>query len=147
LQALAQSVIAGKTVYLQGAKICPTQVAKFVEHKRVQLRAGVFLSAQLDADIDENAMAIIELKLEYSRAIQQRPGPWRETWDVEYYLKALEEIYAVSEFEKFAKAEGIWHALITDFQKTLRVDASVARALSFSFTAVLVETKSGSATS
>jgi hypothetical protein len=52
LQALVQSVIVGKTVYLQGAKICPTQVVKFVEHKRVQLRAGVYLSAQLDADID-----------------------------------------------------------------------------------------------
>ena len=64
LQALAQTVIAGKTVYLQG------------DHKWVQLRSG----AQLDADIDENAMAIIKLKLEHSRAIKQRPGPWRETW-------------------------------------------------------------------
>ena len=50
-----------------------------MDHKRVQLRSGVFLLAQLDADIDENAMAIIELKL------QQRPGPWRKTWDVEYF--------------------------------------------------------------
>ena len=30
LQALAQSVIAGKTVYLQGAKISPAQVASFI---------------------------------------------------------------------------------------------------------------------
>ena len=57
LQALAQTVIAGKTVYLQGAKISPAQV----DHKWVQLRSG----AQLDADIDENAMAIIKLKLEH----------------------------------------------------------------------------------
>ena len=49
----------------------------------MQLRSGVFLLAQLDADIDENAMAIIELKLE--------PGPWRKTWDVQYFLKALED--------------------------------------------------------
>jgi hypothetical protein len=75
-------------------------VAKFVDHKRVQLRPGVFLLAQLDADIDENAKAIIELKLGHSRAIQKRPGPWREIWDVEYFLKALEEIYAVSEVDK-----------------------------------------------
>jgi hypothetical protein len=76
----------------------------------------------------------------HSRAILARPGPWRETWDVEYFLKALEEIYAVSEVDKFAKVEGVWRALMTEFQKTLRVDASDAGALSLSFTAVLVET-------
>ena len=131
MHALAQTVIAGKTVYLQGAK--------FVDNKKVQLRSGVFLLAQLDADIDENAMAIIELKLEHSRVLQQRPGPWRKTWDVEYFLKALEEIYAISEVDKFAKVEGVWRALMTDFQKSLQVDTSDAVALSLSFTAVLVE--------
>jgi hypothetical protein len=55
---------------------------------------------------------------------------------VEYFLKALEEIYAVSEVDNLAKAEGVWRALITD----LRVDASDAGALSLSFSAVLVET-------
>ena len=140
MQALAQSVIAGKTVYLQGAKITPAQVANFIDHKKKQLRSGVFLIEQLDADIDENAMNIIELKLVHSRAIQARPGPWRKNWDVEYFLKALAEIYAVSEVDKFAEAEGVWRALITDLQKTLRVDASDAGALSISFTAVLVET-------
>jgi hypothetical protein len=115
-------------------------VAKFVDHKRVQPRSGVFLLAQLDADIDENPMEIIALKLEHSRAIQQRPGPWRESWDVEYFLKALEEIYAVSEVDKFARVEGVLRALMTGFQKSLRVDASDAGALSLSFTAVLVET-------
>ena len=69
MHALAQTVITGKTVYLQGAKISPAQVAKFVDNKKVQLRSGVFLLAQLDADIDENAMAIIELKLEHSRSV------------------------------------------------------------------------------
>jgi hypothetical protein len=56
LQALAQSVIAGKTVYLQGAKISPAQVASFVDHKRKQLRSGVFLIDHLDADIDASAI-------------------------------------------------------------------------------------------
>jgi hypothetical protein len=100
-------VIAGKTVYLQGAKITPAQVANFIDHKKKQLRSGVFLIEQLDADIDENAMNIIELKLVHSRAIQARPGPWRQNWDVEYFLKALAEIYAVSEVDKFAEAEGV----------------------------------------
>jgi hypothetical protein len=140
LQALAQSVIAGKTVYLQGAKISPVQVASFMDHKKKQLRTGVFLIDQLDADIDTSAMAIIELKLVHSRALALRPGPWRQTWDVKYFLKELEEIYAMSDVGKFAKAEGVWRAVVTEFQKTLRVDASEAGALSLSFTAVLVET-------
>jgi hypothetical protein len=59
---------------------------------------------------------------------------------VEYFLKALEEIYAISDVDKFAKAEGVWRAVVTEFQKTLRVDVSDAGALSLSFTAVLVET-------
>jgi hypothetical protein len=59
---------------------------------------------------------------------------------VEYFLKALEEIYAVSEVDKFARAEGVWRAVMSCFQKSLRVDASDAGALSLSFTAVLVET-------
>jgi hypothetical protein len=109
MQALAQSAIAGKSVFLQGAKISPAQVAEFVANKKKQLRSGVFLIEQLDADIDENAMAIIELKLVHSRALLAKPGPWREKWDVEYFLKA------VSEVDKFAKAEGVWRALITDF--------------------------------
>jgi hypothetical protein len=94
-----------------------------VDHKRKQLRSGVFL-------IDENAMAIIDLKLVHSRALLAKPGPWRETWYVEYFLKELEDIYAVSEVDKFAKAEGVWRSLMTDFQKTLPVDASDAGALS-----------------
>jgi hypothetical protein len=56
---------------------------------------------------------------------------------VDYFLKALEGIYRVYEVDKFAKAEDVWRALMTEFQKTLRVDASDARALSLSFTAVL----------
>ncbi len=59
---------------------------------------------------------------------------------MEYFLKALEKIYAMSDVDKFAKAEGVWRAVVTEFQKTLRVDVSEAGALSLSFTAVLVET-------
>jgi hypothetical protein len=49
---------------------------------------------------------------------------------VEYFLKALEEIYAISDVDKFAKAEGVWRAVVTEFQKTLRVDVSDAGAFS-----------------
>ena len=74
LTALAQTIIAGKPVHLQGARITPAQVEAFVKQKRTQLRSG---------DIDKNAMSIIELKLMHSRTLEKRPGPWRETWDVE----------------------------------------------------------------
>jgi len=57
----------------------------------------------LDADIDANAMVMIELKLENSKALATRPGPWRRTWDVEYFLKALEEIYAINVVDKFVE--------------------------------------------
>ena len=127
-------------MYLQGAKISPAQVASFVDHKKKQLRSGVFLIDQRDADIDANAMAIIELKLVHSRALALRPGPWRHTWDVEYFVKALDEIYAMSDVDKFAKAEAVWRAVVQEFQKTLRVDASEAGALSLSFTADQPET-------
>ena len=112
LKALAQPIIAGKPVHLQGARISPAQVEAFVKQKRTQLRSGVFLLKQLDGDIDENAMAIIELKLMHSWALEKRPGPWRETWDVEYFLKALEEIYAVSEIDKFSDSSGVWRSLM-----------------------------------
>ena len=99
LTALAQTIIGGKPVFLRGAKFTPTEVKTFVSQKRTQLRSGVFVLSQLYGDIDENAMLMIELKIACSRALKNRPGPWRETWDVEYFLKALEEIYAVSEVD------------------------------------------------
>jgi len=83
LTALTQNVIGGKAVHLIGARITPEEVERFVIQKRVQLRSGVFLLPQFDA------MALIELKLENSKALATRPGPWKRTWDVEYFLKAL----------------------------------------------------------
>ena len=84
LTALAQTIIGGKPVFLRGAKYTPTEVKTFVSQKRTQLRSGVFVLSQLYGDIDENVMSMIELKIACSRALENRPGPWRETWDVEY---------------------------------------------------------------
>ena len=60
---------------------------------------------------------MIKLKLENSKALATRPGPWRRTWDVEYFLKALEEIYAIV-VDKFA-----------DSLKNIKVDPSKTEAL------------------
>ena len=106
--------------------------------ERVQLRSGVFLLAQLDADIDANAMAMIELKLENSKDLVTRPGPWRRTWDVEYFLKALEEIYVIDVVDKFADEPGIWRTLV-DSLKNIKVNPSLTEALSVEFTAVILE--------
>ena len=138
LTALTQNVISGKAVHLIGARITPEDVKKFVIQKRVQLRSNMFLLAQLDADIDANAMAMIELKLENSKALANRPGPWRLKWDVEYFLKALEEIYAIDVVDKFADEPGIWRTLV-DSLKSIKVDPSRPEALSVEFTAVILE--------
>jgi hypothetical protein len=119
LTALTQNVISGKAIHLIGARITPEEVKKFVVQKRVQLRSGMFLLAQLDADIDANAMAMIELKLEY-------------------FLKALEEIYAIDVVDNFADEPGIWRTLM-DILKNIRVDSSRIEALSVEFTAVTLE--------
>ena len=79
-----------------------------MKQKRIQLRSGVFLLSQLDGDIDKNAMSIIELKLANSRALERKPGPWREIWDVEYFLKALKEVFAKEEVDKFSEPAGVW---------------------------------------
>lgn len=118
-----QTVIAGKTVYLQGAKITPAQV---VDHKRVQLRSEV-------------PSGTTEAGAFQSDAAKTRTM-WRETWDMEYFLKALEETYAVSEVDKFAEAGDVWRKVLAELQKSIQVDASNAGALSLSCTAVLVET-------
>ncbi len=101
--------------------------------KRVQLRSNMFLLAQLDADIDANAMAMIELKLENSKALANRLK-----WDVEYFLKALEEIYAIDVVDKFADEPGIWRTLV-DSLKNIKVDPSRPEALSVEFTVVIIE--------
>ena len=110
-----------------------------MKQKRIQLRSGVFLLSQLDGDIDKNAMSIIELKLANSRALERKPGPWRETWDVEYFLKALEEVFAKEEVDKFSEAAGVWRALMTTLQSSVKVEHSRAGELSLSYTAGLVE--------
>ena len=133
-----QNVISGKAVHLIGARITPEDVKKFVVQKKVQLRSGAFLLAQLDADIDANAMAMIGLKLENSKALATRPGPWRRIWDVEYFLKALEEIYAIDVVDKFPDEPGIWRALV-DSLKNIKADPSRPEALSVEFTAVILE--------
>jgi hypothetical protein len=78
----------------------------------------------LDADIDANAMAMIELNLENSKAL-------------EYFHKALEEIYAIDVVDKFADEPGIWRTLVDSFH--IKVDPSRPEALSVEFTAVILE--------
>jgi len=57
---------------------------------------------------------------------------------VEYFLKALEEIYAIDVVDRFTDVPGIWRTLV-DSLKNIKVDPSKAEALSVEFTAVLLE--------
>ena len=72
--------------------------------------------------------------------MENRPGPWRETWDVEYFLKALEEIYAVSEIDRFGESTAVWRTVVTKLQTTTQVNYTNAGALSLSYTTLLLET-------
>ena len=65
----------------------------------MKLRARTFLVDQLDADIDKAAMKMIKLKIGHSKVMQDNPGSWRDTWDEELFLKALEELNPVDEFK------------------------------------------------
>ena len=40
--------------------------------------------------------------------MQDNPGPWHEKWDVDLFLRALEEVYAVNPIDKFAQPRDIW---------------------------------------
>jgi hypothetical protein len=46
---------------------------------------------------------MIELKIGHSKVMQDNPGAWREIWDVELFLRALEKVYAVNPIDKFAQ--------------------------------------------
>ena len=59
---------------------------------------------------------------------------------MEYFLKALEEIYSVSEVDRFGESAAVWRAVLTKLQTTTHVDYTNAGALSNSYTALLLET-------
>ena len=107
LTTIAQQMISDPPVYLTGSLVTSAHVRLFVEHTRTKLRARTFLMDQLDADIDK-AMQMIELKIAHSKVMQDNPGPWRKTWNVELFLRALEEVYAVNPIDKFAQPKEIW---------------------------------------
>ena len=85
---MTQNVISGKAVHMIGARITPEEVKRFVVQKRVQLRSGVFLLGT----VERRHRRKRRIKLENSKALATRPGPWRRTWDMEYFLKALKDM-------------------------------------------------------
>jgi len=75
--AIAQNMITGKPVALEGAHLTPAQVKKFVDNIRAQLRTNTFHNSQMETIIDEKAWGTIMMKiatLELSRKIQHRIG-------------------------------------------------------------------------
>ena len=139
LTAIAQQMISGPVVYLTGSLVTPAQVRLFVEHTRTKLRARTFMVDQLDADIDKATMQMIVLKIGHSKVMQDNSGPWRDTWDVVLFLKALEEVYAVDTVDKFAQPREIWRDHAYKIGIRLKVDYTDMGKLSREFTAVLVE--------
>ena len=56
---------------------------------------------------------------------------------MEYFLKALEEIYAIDVVVKFADESGIWRTLVESL-KNIKVDSSRTEGLSADFTANVI---------
>ena len=82
---------------------------------------------------------MIELKIGHSKVMQDNPGAWRETWDVELFLIALEEVYAANPIDKFAQPQENWRDQAYKIGLKLKVDYTDMGKLSREFTAVLVE--------
>jgi hypothetical protein len=123
LTALTQNVISGKVVHLIGARITPESA----EESAAALRRHRH---------ERNGHDRVEAR--NSKALATRPGPWRRTWDVEYFVIALEEIYAIDVVDKFADEPGIWRTLVESL-KNIKVDPSKIEALSVDFTAVILQ--------
>jgi hypothetical protein len=139
LTTIAQQMISGPPVYLTGSLVTPAQVSLFVKHTRTKLRARTFLMDQLDADIDKAAMQMIELKIAHFKVMQDNPGPLRKNWDVDLFLRALEEVYAVNPIDKIAQPREIWRDQAYKIGLKLKVEYTEMGKLSREFTAVLRE--------
>jgi len=60
---IAQNMINGKPVALEGAHLTPAQVKKFVDNARAQLRTSIFHNSAMETTIDEKAWGTIKMKI------------------------------------------------------------------------------------
>jgi hypothetical protein len=116
-------MITGKAAVLNGAQITKAQVKTWIESVRLQLETNTFDPATLPAIIDPRAMMVMKIKIATSRTLRENPSnDWQNEWDMETFLKALEEVFAESDSDRFETATALWKNGSYDLRYNLEVD-------------------------
>ena len=90
---------------------------------RPQLETNTFDPATLPAIIDPRAMMVIKIKIATSRTLRENPSTdWQHKGDMETFLKALEEVFAESDSDRFETATVLWKNWSHDLRYSLEVD-------------------------
>ena len=122
MTAIARSMITGKSAVLNGAQITKAQIKTWIESVRLQLETNTFEPA-LPAIIDPRAMMVIKIKIATSRKLRENPSnDWQNEWDMETFLKALEEVFAESDSDRFETATSLLKNWSHDLRYSLEVD-------------------------
>ena len=73
---------------------------------------------------------MIEFKIASSRTLRENPSSdWRKEWNMDTFLKALEEVYSVEPADRFMETGSIWQAIALDLCKNLEVDPETEKKL------------------
>jgi hypothetical protein len=119
MTAIARSMITGKAAVLNGAQITKTQVKKWIESVRLQLETNTFDPAMLPTIIDPRAMMVIKIKIATSRTLRENlSSDWPNEWDMETFLKALEEVFSEQDSDRFETATSLWKNWSYDLRYT-----------------------------
>ena len=85
---------------------------------------------------------MIDFKIASSRTLCENPASdWRKDWNMDTFLKALEEVYAVEPADRLMETGSVWQAIALDLCRDLEVDPADMSKLSKKYVAVLVEKK------
>jgi len=72
------------------------------EQQRTQLEASTFDARTLTTAISKKSWIIIGFKIASSRTLRKNPASdWRKDWNMDTFLKALEEVSAVEPKDRF----------------------------------------------
>jgi len=127
---------------LSSAYLTSEQVAKWVQHQRTQLEARTFDARTQATTISERSWTMIGFKIASSRTLRENPASGcRKEWNIDTFLKALEEVYSVEPADRFMETGSISQAICLDLGRDLVIDPADMAKLSEKYVAVLVERK------
>ena len=96
-----------------------------------QLEARTFDSRTLTTTISEQVWKMIGFKIASSRALRENPSnDWKGEWNMDTFLKALEEAYSLEPADRFMETSSIWQAIAIDLARSVVVDPADMNKLS-----------------